>query len=111
MSKKIKDIGVISFLTAISRVLGLVRDALAAAILGATIFNTAFLTAFRLPNLFRRLLGEGSLTAAFVPTLQEELHENGRPGAYLLLNKVVSWLLVVTGGLAALVSWPSAIRG
>jgi putative peptidoglycan lipid II flippase len=103
VSKKIKDIGVISFLTAISRVLGMVRDQLAAAILGATIFNTAFLTAFRLPNLFRRLLGEGSLTAAFVPTLQEELHENGRPGAYVLLNKVVSWLLVVTGGLVALV--------
>ncbi|HSY52880.1 MAG TPA: murein biosynthesis integral membrane protein MurJ [Opitutaceae bacterium] len=102
MSKKIKDIGVISFLTVISRVLGLVRDQLAAAILGASIFNTAFLTAFRLPNLFRRLLGEGALTAAFVPTLQEELHENGRPGALALLNKVVSWLLVVTGGLVAL---------
>jgi putative peptidoglycan lipid II flippase len=102
VSKKIKDIGVISFLTIISRVLGLVRDQLSAWIFGASIFNTAFTTAFRLPNLFRRLLGEGSLTAAFVPTLQEELHENGRPGAYVLLNKVVSWLLIVTGGLVAL---------
>jgi putative peptidoglycan lipid II flippase len=102
VSKKIKDIGVISFLTVISRVLGYVRDALSAWIIGPNIFNTAFLTAFRLPNLFRRLLGEGSLTAAFVPTLQEELHENGRPGAYVLLSKVVSWLLIVTGGLVAL---------
>ena len=48
---------------------------------------SAFLTAFRLPNLFRRLLGEGSLTAAFLPTLQEELHANGRAGAFALLNR------------------------
>jgi len=40
-----------------------VRDQLGAAIFGASILNSAFLTAFRLPNLFRRLLGEGSLTA------------------------------------------------
>ena len=67
-----------------------------------SLLNSAFLTAFRLPNLFRRLLGEGSLTAAFLPTLQEELHLNGRPGAYALLNKVVSWLAVVTGSVVAL---------
>lgn len=102
MSKKLKHIGVVSLLTVVSRVLGLVRDQLGAAIFGASVLNSAFLTAFRLPNLFRRLLGEGSLTAAFLPTLQEELTANGRPGAYALLNKVVSWLAVVTGALVAL---------
>ncbi|MCX6943459.1 MAG: murein biosynthesis integral membrane protein MurJ [Opitutales bacterium] len=65
-------------------------------------YYSAFVTAFSLPNLFRRLLGEGSLTAAFVPTLQEELHERGRPGAFALLNQVVSWLAVVTGVMVAL---------
>ena len=78
MSKNLKDIGVVSLLTGISRVLGLMRDILGAAIFGAGLLNSAFLTAFRLPNLFRRLLGEGSLTAAFLPTLQEELHVNNR---------------------------------
>ncbi|MEO6875534.1 MAG: murein biosynthesis integral membrane protein MurJ [Opitutaceae bacterium] len=102
MSKKLKSIGVVSLLTVVSRVLALMRDQLSAAIFGASVLNSAFLTAFRLPNLFRRLLGEGSLTAAFLPTLQEELHLNSKPGAFALLNKVVSWLAVITGSLVVL---------
>ncbi len=102
MSKHLKNIGVVSLLTVVSRVLGLVRDQISAAVFGDGLLNSAFLTAFRLPNLFRRLLGEGALTAAFLPTLQDELHERGRPGAFALLNKVVSWLVVVTGGLVLL---------
>jgi putative peptidoglycan lipid II flippase len=96
VSKKLKNIGIVSLLTIVSRVLGLMRDQLGAAIFGASVLNSAFLTAFRLPNLFRRLLGEGSLTAAFLPTLELELHENGREGAFRLLNKVVSWLALIT---------------
>ncbi len=102
MSKKLKNIGIVSLLTVISRVLGLVRDQLSAAIFGASELNSAFITAFSLPNLFRRLLGEGSLTAAFVPTLQEELHERGRAGAFALLNQVVTWLLLATGAMMIL---------
>ncbi|HTO02864.1 MAG TPA: murein biosynthesis integral membrane protein MurJ [Opitutus sp.] len=102
MSRKLKNIGVVSLLTVASRVMGLVRDQLSAAIFGASELNSAFITAFSLPNLFRRLLGEGSLTAAFVPTLQEELQERGRPGAFDLLNQVVSWLFVVTGVMCVL---------
>ena len=112
MSKKLKDIGVVSLLTSVSRVLGLVRDQLAAAIFGASLLNSAFVTAFRLSNLFRRLLGEGSLTAAFLPTLQEELHLNRKPGAFALLNKVVSWLAVITGAVvvAAMVLFSQSRR-
>lgn len=102
MSRHLKSIGILSFLTVVSRVLGLLRDTLAAAIFGATATYSAFLTAFTLPNLFRRLLAEGSLTAAFVPTLQEELHRGGRPGTHALLSQVASWLLLVAGGIAAL---------
>jgi len=101
VSKSLKNISVVALATVVSRVLGLVRDQLGAAIFGASVLNTAFLSAFRLPNLFRRLLGEGALTAAFLPNLQHELHENGKAGAFTLLNKVASWLLLVTGGLAA----------
>ena len=102
MSKKLKNIGIVSLLTVVSRVLGLGRDLLGAAIFGTSVFNDAFVTAFSLPNLFRRLLGEGALTAAFVPTLQAELHERERAGAFALLSKVASWLAVVTGGLVLL---------
>lgn len=99
MSGKLKNIGIVTGLTAVSRVLGLVRDQLSAAVFGTSALNSAFITAFSLPNLFRRFLGEGSLTAAFVPTLQEELHENQQAGAFRLLSQVTSWLAVVTGGL------------
>lgn len=99
MSKNLKNIGVVAGLTVVSRVLGLMRDQLSAAVFGTSALNSAFITAFSLPNLFRRLLGEGSLTAAFVPTLQDELNENEDPGAFVLLSQVASWLLVATGGL------------
>lgn len=102
MSKDLKNIGVVSFLTVVSRVLGLMRDALSAAIFGPNLLLSAFYTAFRLPNLFRRLLGEGSLTAAFLPTLQRELHQRGRAGAFALLSQVTSWLVLVTGGVVTL---------
>ncbi len=101
MSKKLKNIGVVSFLTVVSRVLGLVRDMRSAAVFGAEIFQDAFVTAFSLPNLFRRLLGEGALTAAFVPALQQELAARKKDGAFALLSNVASWLVVVTGGLVA----------
>jgi len=101
VSKSLKHIGVISFLTVVSRVLGMLRDALALAVFGSTWLTDAFYTAFNLPNLFRRLLAEGSLTAAFIPTLQEELHLQRRAGAFALLSKVASWLAVVTGALVA----------
>ncbi|HWA11006.1 MAG TPA: murein biosynthesis integral membrane protein MurJ [Opitutaceae bacterium] len=102
MSKHLKNIGVVSLLTVFSRVTGLIRDQLTAAIFGAGGLNDAFFTAFSLPNLFRRLLGEGALTAAFVPLLQQELHEKGSAGAFALLSKVVSRLAVVTFSLVAL---------
>jgi putative peptidoglycan lipid II flippase len=102
VSKHLKNIGVISALTVASRFLGLLRESLQLAIFGAGELLSAFNTANIFPNLFRRLLAEGSLTAAFVPVLQEELHHNGQPGAFALLSKVSSWLLATSGGLALL---------
>ena len=102
MSKHLKNIGVISVLTLASRFLGLLRESLQLALFGAGELLSAFNTANIFPNLFRRLLAEGSLTAAFVPVLQEELHHNGQPGAFALLSKVASWLIAISGGLALL---------
>jgi putative peptidoglycan lipid II flippase len=95
--KKLQNIGIVSFLTIVSRVLGLLRDTFSAAVFGLGALQDAFVTAFSLPNLFRRLLGEGALTAAFVPKLQEELHSRERRGAFALLSNVASWLALVSG--------------
>lgn len=83
----------------ISRVLGLVREMTTATVFGASALASAYFTAFQLPNLFRRLLAEGGMTAAFVPTLNDELEQRQRPGAFVLINQVASWLLVVSGSL------------
>lgn len=102
MSKSLKNISVVAFATVLSRVLGLVRESVAAAVFGASALNSAFTTAFTLPNLFRRLLGEGALTAAFVPTLTHELEHRDRAGAFSLVSKVASWLAVLTSSIVLL---------
>lgn len=102
VSKSLKNISVVALATLVSRFLGLGRDMFVTAVFGVLNLASAFYTAFTLPNLFRRLLGEGSLTAAFVPTLNEELRTRERPGAFALVNTVTSWLFVVTSGLVTL---------
>ncbi len=102
MSKSLKNISVVATATVLSRVLGLVREIFLAAAFGTSVLNSAFVSAFTLPNLFRRLLGEGALTAAFVPTMAHELEHRQRAAAFALVSKVASWLLVVTTVLVAL---------
>jgi putative peptidoglycan lipid II flippase len=69
-----KNAGKTTFGTTLSRILGYIRDMLVANVFGADIFAAAFYAAFRIPNLFRRLLGEGAVSAAFVPVFNEYLH-------------------------------------
>ena len=99
MSKQLKNISIVASATVASRVLGLVREMCQAAVFGTSALNSAFYSAYTLPNLFRRLLGEGALTAAFVPTLTHELEKQQRQGAFDLVSKVVSWLTLVTTSL------------
>ena len=56
----------VGFFTAISRILGLVRDVLLALVLGAGAASDAFLVALKLPNFFRRITAEGALTNVFL---------------------------------------------
>ncbi|HKB56368.1 MAG TPA: murein biosynthesis integral membrane protein MurJ [Lacunisphaera sp.] len=102
VSKNLKNISVVATATVVSRVLGLGREILIAAVFGTSALNSAFVSAFTLPNLFRRLLGEGALTAAFVPTMSHELEHKQRAGAFSLVTKVSSWLLVVTTAVVVL---------
>ena len=56
----------------ISRILGLIRDLLTASILGAGVFSDLFFIAFKIPNFFRRIFGEGAFTQAFLPNFRGE---------------------------------------
>lgn len=100
MLKSFQRIGIVAAATALSRVLGLARDILVFAVFGASGLNSAFLFAFTLPNLFRRLLGEGALVAAVVPVFSEELEERGKGQAWPLVNQVLTFLLLATVVLA-----------
>jgi putative peptidoglycan lipid II flippase len=111
VSKSLKNISIVATATVVSRVLGLVREIFIAAVFGTSALNSAFVSAFTLPNLFRRLLGEGALTAAFVPTLAHELEHRQRAAAFALVSKVTSWLLVVTVSVVALAMLASANAG
>jgi len=86
--------------TMISRVLGLVRDQLLAAFLGTGVAQDAYQIAFRLPNMFRRLFGEGALNAAFVPLFSSLLEREGKDTARRFacetMSVLLSWLLLLT---------------
>ncbi len=89
--------GLISAATMLSRVLGLVRVQLFAALLGATRFADAFNVGFRIPNLLRDLFAEGALAQAFVPTFKASLKHDGSGRAYLLAQRVAGTLFLVIG--------------
>ena len=74
----IKSTGTFSFYTLISRISGYLRDILIAIFLGSGPVADAFFVAFRIPNTFRRLFGEGSFNAAFVPSYSKELVKGKR---------------------------------
>ncbi|MDA8052887.1 MAG: murein biosynthesis integral membrane protein MurJ [Deltaproteobacteria bacterium] len=69
----VRNLSVVSFFTLISRILGLLRDICIAYFFGAGVATDAFFVAFRIPNLFRRLFGEGGLSASFIPVYSESL--------------------------------------
>jgi len=85
----------VSGLTLLSRVLGLVREQVFAALLGAGFYADAFLIGFRVPNLLRDLFAEGALSAAFVPTYAKTLDGEGRPAAHRMANRLLTVLMVV----------------
>ena len=88
----------VSLLTLASRITGLVRDVLMSSVFGVSALTDAFYVAFRIPNLFRRVLGEGAFSQAFVPVLAACKTEEGDEGAKQLIDHVgtlLTWTLVV----------------
>ena len=101
----LRSISTVGAFTMASRILGFVRDALIAALVGAGPVADAFFVAFKLPNLFRRLFAEGAFNAAFVPLYATELSEGGRERARAFADQafaVLAWSLAVFVALAEL---------
>ena len=86
-----------------SRVLGFVRDALVAAVLGTGFAADAYVAAFRFPNLFRRLFAEGAFNTAFIPLFAKSLEQEGMEQAREWASRIISWLIVVVTAVTILV--------
>jgi putative peptidoglycan lipid II flippase len=80
--------------TMLSRILGFVRDIILARILGAGVLADAFFVAFKLPNFFRRMFAEGTLTVALVPVLADE-RQKGEEATHAYLNTLATLLLTI----------------
>jgi putative peptidoglycan lipid II flippase len=90
----LKNFATVGSATLVSRVLGFIRDAFMASMLGAGPVADAFIVAFRLPNLFRRLFAEGAFSAAFVPLFARALAEGGEARARTLAEEVLAVFLL-----------------
>ena len=98
MSKELRNIISVSGTTILSRITGLLRDVLIVAALGASIWSSAFILGFTLPNLFRRLFGEGALTSAFIPIFSAIYKKESTAKSLLFFNRFLfRWVLFLLG--------------
>lgn len=96
-----KPVRTVAGLTLISRILGLARDAVLVRVLGDTVVGSAFNAAFAIPNLFRRLFGEGALAAAVVP-VYSELAKNDDERRHAYTSALLAATTLATGLLTIL---------
>ena len=111
----LKSTAIIGSLTLVSRLLGLVRDVLIARFLGAGLVSDAFFTAFKLPNVFRRMFAEGAFNAAFVPLYARRIEEEGEAAADEFAKEAMAALFVLVAGIVILfeltMPWSLSIIG
>ena len=108
MRSLIGNVSLVSGLTITSRLLGLLRDVLFFTCFGVSLIGDAFILAFTIPNLFRRMLGEGTLSSAFIPVYSEKIKAGQIEMAQQILNQVLSRLMVFLFGLTMVIclfSW------
>lgn len=98
----LKASGAMAAATLLSRVLGMIRVMVYARFMGDGWVAGAFTFAFQIPNLFRRLLGEGALTAAFIPIFKEKEKTHGEMEMWRAANALISGLIVVSSIIVAL---------
>ncbi|APW46416.1 murein biosynthesis integral membrane protein MurJ [Rhodoferax antarcticus] len=97
-----KSASIVSVLTLVSRITGLVRELLIASTFGASAMTDAFNVAFRIPNLFRRLFGEGAFSQAFVPVLAASKAQQGDAATRLVIDRVATVLAWALLGLSVM---------
>jgi len=90
----LKSASIISLVTIASRVLGYVRDQRIVLLLGTSLAADSFVLAYRIPNLFRRLVGEGSMTASFIPVFTTWMREKPKEEVWDFANRLF-WTLAV----------------
>lgn len=100
--KLVRAASLMAGFTAFSRVLGLVREIVRAHFLGTSMMADAFTVAFMIPNLFRRLVGEGSMTAAAVPVFIDEMKEGGKSRVSELASSFFTLFTFLLTGLCLL---------
>ena len=103
MSQMLKSSGAMAAATLTSRLLGMVREIVYAQFMGDTWVAGVFKFAFQIPNLFRRLLGEGALTAAFIPIFKEKEKKHGEIEMWRAANAVISGLVIAASVIIGLV--------
>ena len=90
----LKSASIISLVTIVSRVLGYFRDQRIVLLLGTTLSADSFVLAYRIPNLFRRLVGEGTVAASFVPVFTTYMRERSKEELWEFANKLF-WTLAL----------------
>lgn len=98
----VKSASVVGIATLCSRILGFIRDVVIARLFGVYVYAQAFVVAFRIPNLFRDLVGEGAANAAFVPVFSEYAVKHTKEEFWELANVVLNLLLVVVMAITVL---------
>src|SRR3990172_8417513 len=90
-----KAASIVGSATFLSRILGYIRDAVIAAYFGAGTYADVVFVAYRIPNFFRRLVGEGALTVSFIPVFTEELTLGSRERAKKLVSRAFTFFAIV----------------
>lgn len=90
----LKSASIISLVTIVSRILGYVRDQRISFLLGTTLSADSFVLAYRIPNLFRRLVGEGTAGAAFIPVFTTYMRERSAEELWTFANRLF-WTLAL----------------
>lgn len=91
----LRNTAVVGAFTALSRVLGLAREMLQSRLIGAGVEQSAFTLAFAIPNMARKLFGEGALTAAFVPIFKGEVERGELESARRLARAVMTMVMMI----------------
>ena len=98
----LKNTALVGAFTALSRLLGLGREMLQSRVIGAGMAQSAFTLAFAIPNMARKLFGEGALTAAFVPVFKGEVESASLEKATRLARSVMTMVLLMLGAIVLL---------